>query len=147
MLRRWRLPLLHLLLLLRVFLNQLIGLLLLLLYLLRSSGGGFLLSQALVIFVLLGRQFLAFLILLFVHLVLLGLIFLVRRRIAGVRGSPRWRGNILHVTRLCSGCGSFCACSPVVFRALRGLVWRSCFFRCYNSIALELIRSLRCCDR
>src|SRR5271156_6646151 len=118
MLLRRRLPLLQVLLLLCVLLHQLVGLLLMLLFkLLVSCVVGLLLRGLLVLFLLLRCQLLTFLILLFVHLVLLGLIFLVRRRISRVRSSPRWRWNVFHMARLCGGSSFRPRCCAVVFGA------------------------------
>ena len=96
---RWRLPLLHVLLLLIMPLLQLLGLLLMtLLYLLLSSIISPLLSQALVILLLFLLKPLAILLLPGIYLVLLLLVFLIYLRIAGVR--CRWplvRRKFVHV--------------------------------------------------
>src|SRR5271156_3384529 len=129
----------HLLLLLRMLLNQSLCLLLVfLLDLLRPRVVGLCLRQLLVIFFLLRRQLLTFLILLFVQLVLLRLILLVRRRISSVGRGANRRRNILHVRR--PNVVVFCV---GILGAFRSLVGRSGFAGCYHSVALELVCPLR----
>src|ERR1700677_1136897 len=153
MLLWWRLTLLQLLLLLGVLLHQRVGLLLV--QLLVSLVAGFLLGRTLVVFLLLRRQLLAFLILLLIHFVLLSLVFLVQCRISGVRRGARCGLNVLDVARFGGRRRRFGPRYVVVFgarcsvvrRAFRSLV-RSAGFSCrHDSIALEFIRPLRCGNR
>ena len=104
MLLWWRLTLLQLLLLLGVLLHQRVGLLLVLLFqLLVSLVAGFLLGRTLVVFLLLRRQLLEFVILLLLQFVLLSLVFLVQCRISGVRRGARCGLNVFDVARLAAG--------------------------------------------
>ena len=133
------LPLLHMLLLRRVSLLQLLGLLLMLLFqLLRFRLAIFLLRQTLMVLLLPLLQFLPFFILLRVQLLLLLLIFLVSLRVAGIGGRAALSGRKIFGMHSIRGTRS-------ILRAIGGLVGARLISRAIGSGAIGgwAIRSSR----